>query len=424
MPIFWSDPFGAAALWFHNLLQSWGLAPDLVQLISFVVGSFILVAFSLFFCLLLIWAERKIGGRVQDRLGPNRVGPFGIIQAVADMLKIFTKEYVTPDGVDKVIYNLAPIFSVAAVIMIWGVIPFTITFYGADLNVGILFIVAVGGLATMGIVMAGWGSNNKFALLGAFRAVAQLLSYEVPMVISLLVPVMLAGSMKLNEIVKAQEPWFIVTAPIAAIIFFISSIAENGRAPFDLLEAESEIVAGFNVEYSGLKFGFFFVGDFLHAFTIALLFSVIFLGGWRGPLADQIPILGLVYLLLKTAVMYFLGLLVRFSLPRFRIDQMMNINWKMLTPIALGAVIVTAMVDKGMANAMSNTNIFLSTLTPTLKVIVRSAALLLANGLLYWVASDLMSSAQTRRPRKVVAFEPRPIARPEPPQAPTEGDTA
>ncbi len=287
MPIFWSDPFGAATVWFGSLLRSWGLAPDLVRLISFVVGGFILVAFSLFFCLLLIWAERKIGGRVQDRLGPNRVGPFGIVQAVADMLKIFTKEYVTPDGVDKIIYNLAPIVSVAAVIMIWAVIPFTITFYGADLNVGILFIVAVGGLATMGIVMAGWGSNNKFALLGAFRAVAQLLSYEVPMVISLLVPVMLSGSMKLNEIVKAQEPWFIVTAPIAALIFFISSIAENGRAPFDLLEAESEIVAGFNVEYSGLKFGFFFVGDFLHAFTIAILFSVIFLGGWRGPLPTR-----------------------------------------------------------------------------------------------------------------------------------------
>ncbi len=427
MPIFWSDPFGAATVGFNSLLRSWGLAPDLVQLISFVVGGFILVAFSLFFCLLLIWAERKIGGRVQDRLGPNRVGPCGIVQAVADMLKIFTKEYVTPDGVDKVIYNLAPIFSVAAVIMIWGVIPFTITFYGADLNVGILFIVAVGGLATMGIVMAGWGSNNKFALLGAFRAVAQLLSYEVPMVISLLVPVMLAGSMKLNEIVKAQEPWFIVTAPIAAIIFFISSIAENGRAPFDLLEAESEIVAGFNVEYSGLKFGFFFVGDFLHAFTIAILFSVIFLGGWRGPLADQIPILGLVYLMLKTAVMYFLGLLVRFSLPRFRIDQMMNINWKMLTPIALGAVIVTAMVDKGMANALTNTG--LSTLTPTVKVLVRTAALLLANGLLYWVASDLMGGVQMRNKRPVVAFEPRPIARPEPPpevptQAPSGGESA
>ncbi len=426
MPIFWSDPFGAAAVWFNGLLRSWGLSSDLVQLISYAVGAFIVVAFSLFFCLLLIWAERKIGGRVQDRLGPNRVGPYGIVQAVADMLKIFTKEYVTPDGVDKVIYNLAPIFSVAAVIMIWAVIPFTITFYGTDLNVGILFIVAVGGLATMGIVMAGWGSNNKFALLGAFRAVAQLISYEVPMVISLLVPVMLAGSMKLNEIVKAQEPWFIFTAPIAAIIFFISSIAENGRAPFDLLEAESEIVAGFNVEYSGLKFGFFFVGDFLHAFTISILFTVIFLGGWRGPFADQIPILGLVYLMLKSAVVYFLGLLIRFSLPRFRIDQMMNINWKMLTPIALGAVIVTAVIDKGVANAMVN-NATLAGLLPAWKVVIRSAALLLANGLLFWVASDLMS-AGPRRKRQVVAFEPRPIARPEPPQAPTqaptEGDSA
>src|SRR5450830_1480434 len=323
MPNFWSDPFSFLIQWFNSLLLGWGWPAATVQVVGYAVGAFILVAGSLFFCLLLIWAERKIGGRVQDRLGPNRVGPFGLFQAVADMLKIFTKEFVTPDGVDKVVYNLAPILSVAAVIMLWAVIPFTITFYGNDLNVGVLYIVAVGGLAEMGIVMAGWGSNNKFALLGAFRAVAQLISYEVPMVVSLLLPVMLAGSMKLNEIVRAQDVWFIVSAPIAAIIFFVSSMAENGRAPFDLMEAESEIVAGFNVEYSGLKFGFFFVGDFLHAFTIALLFSVLFLGGWRGPGADQIPLLGFVYMMIKTTVMYFIGLLVRFSLPRFRIDQMM-----------------------------------------------------------------------------------------------------
>jgi NADH-quinone oxidoreductase subunit H len=331
------------------------------------------------------------------------------------MLKIFTKEFVTPDGVDKVVYNLAPILSVAAVIMLWAVIPFTITFYGNDLNVGVLYIVAVGGLAEMGIVMAGWGSNNKFALLGAFRAVAQLISYEVPMVVSLLLPVMLAGSMKLNEIVRAQDVWFIVSAPIAAFIFFVSSMAENGRAPFDLMEAESEIVAGFNVEYSGLKFGFFFVGDFLHAFTIALLFSVLFLGGWRGPGADQIPLLGFVYMMIKTTVMYFIGLLVRFSLPRFRIDQMMNINWKMLTPIALGAVMATALVDKAMVN-------LLASLTPLLKTILRTVILLVTNGLVLWVASDLMGNVLTHRERRVVAEEPRPVARPEQPPVKPDGE--
>jgi len=407
MPNFWSDPFGFIIQGFNNLLLSWGWPASTVQVVGDARGAFVLVAGSLFFCLLLIWAERKIGGRVQDRLGPNRVGPFGLFQAVADMLKIFTKEFVTPTGVDKVVYNLAPILSVAAVIMLWAVIPFTITFYGNDLNVGVLYLVAVGGLAEMGIVMAGWGSNNKFALLGAFRAVAQLVSYEVPMVISLLLPVMLSGSMKLNEIVRSQDVWFILSAPIAAIIFFISSIAENGRAPFDLMEAESEIVAGFNIEYSGLKFGFFFVGDFLHAFTIALLFSVLFLGGWRGPGADQIPLLGFVYLMLKTTIMYFVGLLVRFSLPRFRIDQMMNINWKMLTPLALGAVIATALIDKGVSR-------FLVTLTPVLYAIVRTAILLLANALVLWTGMDLMGNVLERRERRVVAIEPRPVARPEP----------
>jgi NADH-quinone oxidoreductase subunit H len=333
---FWADPIGFVILWFVNLLRGWGLPGDLVLLISYAVGALLLATSSLLLVIFLIWVERKIGGRVQDRLGPNRVGPFGIIQPIADMLKIFTKEYVTPDGADKFIYNLAPILSVGAVIMIWAVVPFAITLYGSNLNVGILYIVAVGGLSELGIILAGWGSNNKFALLGAFRAVAQLLSYEVPMIVSLLIPVMLTGSMNMNEIVRAQTVPFIIMAPIAALIFFISSLAENGRAPFDLLEAESEIVAGFNVEYSGLKFGFFFVGDFLHAFTIALLFSVIFLGGWSGPAADRIPILGLVYLMIKTSIVYFLGLLVRFSLPRFRIDQMMALNWKLLVPETCG----------------------------------------------------------------------------------------
>lgn len=344
---FWTDPIGFLIFWFVNLLRNtWKLPEDWVIFISYVVGALILAVCSLLLVIFLIWVERKIGGRVQDRLGPNRVGPFGLIQPVADMLKIFTKEFITPDGVDKVAYNLAPILAVGAVIMIWAVVPFGITLYGSNLNVGVLYIVAVGGLGELGIILAGWGSNNKFALLGAFRAVAQLLSYEVPMVVSLLVPVMLAGSMNLNEIVRAQTLPFIVMAPVAALIFFISSIAENGRAPFDLLEAESEIVAGFNVEYSGLKFGFFFVGDFLHAFTIALLFSVLFLGGWNGPAADTIPILGFVYLMIKTSIMYFLGLLIRFSLPRFRIDQMMALNWKLLVPLSLATVVMTAIVDK------------------------------------------------------------------------------
>jgi NADH-quinone oxidoreductase subunit H len=394
MNSFWADPFGYLILWFHSLLQGWGLSGDLILLIGYIVGAFLLATGSLMLVIFLIWVERKIGGRVQDRLGPNRVGPYGLIQPIADMLKIFTKEYITPDGADKVAYNLAPILSVGAVIMIWAVVPFTITLYGSNLNIGILYIIAVGGLGELGIIMAGWGSNNKFALLGAFRAVAQLLSYEIPMVVSLLVPVMLAGSMNLNEIVRAQTVPFIVLAPIAALVFFISSIAENGRAPFDLLEAESEIVAGFNVEYSGLKFGFFFVGDFLHAFTIALLFAVVFLGGWTGPGADSLPILGFVYLMIKTSLMYFLGLLIRFSLPRFRIDQMMALNWKMLVPLSLATVAITAVVDK---------------LAPPGNLLVRIIVLILANTIIWLSLQEVLARVFRNRPQRRVVFNHRPM---------------
>jgi NADH-quinone oxidoreductase subunit H len=183
-------------------------------------------------------------------------------------------------------------------------------------------------------------------MLGAFRVVAQLISYEVPMVLSLLVPVLLAGSMSINTVIQAQTPWFIVTAPLAALIFFITSIAEVGRAPFDLVEAESEIVAGFNIEYSGLKFGFFFVAEFMHAFTMSLLFAAFFLGGWRGPWAEANPFLGFIYFGIKTMLVYFVVILFRGALPRFRIDQMMDINWKLLTPLALVVVSVTAVLDK------------------------------------------------------------------------------
>ena len=297
-----------------------------------LAGAFILAMGSMLFVLVLIWFERKIIGRFQDRFGPNRVGPWGIIQPLADMLKIFTKEHITPIGIDPVPYNLGPVLAVAAVLGVWAVLPFTISLVGADLDVSVLYVVAIGGLGEIAVVLSGWGSNNKYALLAAFRSVAQLLSYEVPLVIALLVPVMLSGSLSLNEIVRGQVIPFVIIAPVAAFIFFLASIAEVGRSPFDLTEAESELVAGFNIEYSGLKFGMFYVADFLHAFTISLLFAVLFLGGWHGPYAEQYPLLGLVYFMLKAGIVYFIGVWMRASFPRFRIDQMMAISWKLLTP--------------------------------------------------------------------------------------------
>ncbi len=267
------------------------------------LGAAVLAIVLLFACFFLIVAERKILGRFQDRYGPNRIGPFGIFQTIADFVKLLGKEIVVPAGIDKPVYWLAPLLVVMSVIGIWAVVPFAPGFLGTDLNVGVLYIVSVGAIGTLGIIMAGWSSNNKFALLGAFRAVAQLVSYEIPMVLTLLIPTMLSGTMGVLGIVEAQrEVWFIVAAPLAALVYLISSIAENGRAPFDLMEGESEIVAGFNIEYGGLAFGMFYVGEFLHAFTVGALFTTLFLGGWRGPGAEQYPLLGLVYFFLKTIV--------------------------------------------------------------------------------------------------------------------------
>jgi NADH-quinone oxidoreductase subunit H len=382
---FISDPINFIATWLRIMLANVGASPDLTAFILSVVGGGILATGAMLWVTFLIWYERKIIGRIQDRLGPNRVGPWGIFQSFADMLKIFTKEYITPNGADRVLYNIAPVLSVASVLLIWAIIPFTVTSYGVDLNVGVLFVVAVAGLGELAIIMAGWSSNNKYALLGAFRVVAQLISYEVPMVLSLLVPVLLSGSMSLNAIVKAQNVWYIFTAPLAALIFMITSIAEVGRSPFDLVESESEIVGGFNIEYSGLKFGMFFVAEFLHAFTSALIFTVLFLGGWRGPGAEQYPILGFIYFSLKNVFSYFIFILVRGSLPRFRIDQMMDLNWKVLTPVSLGLFAVVTIVAK---LVQGNPN-----------ELLRGLFLLIANGVILLTTSLVMGQFAARRRR-------------------------
>lgn len=343
---FWQSPVAYLTQALRGLLEGTGMSALAVALIMDLIGSVLLVGGALLVVIFLIWLERKILARIQDRLGPNRVGPFGVFQTFADLVKIVTKELITPEGADKVPYNLAPILSVGAVFLLWAVIPLSATVVGLDISVGALYLLAVGSLGVLGMILAGWGSHSKFSLLGGFRAAAQLLSYEIPMALSLLIPVMLAGSMRLNAIALSQPVWGIVYAPIPALIFFVTSIAEVGRAPFDLMEAESELIAGFNIEYSGIKFGFFYVADFLHAFTTAMLFSVLFLGGWQGPAAQQIPVLGFVYFVIKTSVVYLFSVLVRATLPRLRIDQMMNLNWKFFTPLSIGMVMLTALLGK------------------------------------------------------------------------------
>lgn len=342
-----NDPFVWFGEWIRGLLEGLGLPPGTVEFVQDVLGALGLGTLALLATFFLIWAERKIVARIQDRLGPNRVGPYGVFQTFADAIKLVTKELLTPVGADIVPYNLAPLITVMSVVGLWAVIPLAPRLTGSDINVGVLYVVSIGSVGTLGIMLAGMSSNNKYALLGAFRTVAQMLSYAVPMVLALLVPVLLAGSMGMVQITEAQgSVWFVLLAPFAALIFFISSIAEVGRAPFDLLEAESEIVAGFNIEYSGLRFGMFFVGEFLHAFTISALTATLFLGGWQGPGANDYPLLGLMYFFIKTAAVYFVVIWIRGSFPRIRIDQMNSLNWKFFTPLALAGLVFTAVAEK------------------------------------------------------------------------------
>jgi NADH-quinone oxidoreductase subunit H len=332
---------------FVRCLLDSGVNPGLAALISNLLGVVLVATLPLVTVIFLIWIERKIAARVQDRLGPNRVGPFGLLQSVADALKMLTKEDITPEGADKFIYNLAPIIAFASVVLMWAIVPFTPLHIGANLSIGMLYFVAVGSIGTVKVMVAGWSSNNKYALLGAFRTIAQLLSYEVPLVLALLVPVMISGTMSMQGITETQQGmWYIFMAPVAAVIFYVANLAETGRAPFDLLEAESEIIAGYNIEYSGFKWGMFMAGEFMHAFTASLLAAVIFLGGWSGPFVHDIPVLGFIYLGLKTAVVYLFSLVLRSTVPRIRIDQLMAFNWKFLVPISVLNILVTAFLLK------------------------------------------------------------------------------
>ncbi len=398
MPNFWTDPIGFLVQWLTSLLTGWGVAPDVVKFILALLGAVILPLGAMMFVIFLIWYERKLYGRIQDRLGPNRVGPWGIFQTFADMGKIFTKEIITPKGVDLVPYNLAPILAVGSVLLAWAVMPLSVNIVGANLSVGLLFVIAVGGFGELAIMLAGWGSNNKYALLGGFRAAALLVSYEVPMVIAMLIPAMLAGSLNLTVIVANQKVPYLLMAPVAALIFFITQVAESGRAPFDITEAESEIVAGFNIEYSGLKFGMFYVGEFLHAFTSSMLFATLFLGGYWGPFVEQFPLIGIVYLLIKTFIVYFFSILFRGALPRFRMDQMLNLNWKILAPLSLAMVFITALVDKAVVDLGGGL------------LLVRTIVLLVVNLLVFWGVSTLME--KNVRPQRAVVSGERPVATP------------
>ena len=303
-----------------------------------LVFTVIIITFILLTVMFFIWFERRLMGRIQVRLGPNRTGPFGLLQPLADVIKILTKEDIVPAKGDKIVFWLAPIVAFAPVLMMFAVIPFQGGALLVDLNIGILYIVAVSSVASIGVFMAGWSSNNKYSLIGAMRDVAQLVSYEIPLVLSIIGVVLIAGSLSLTEIVEAQTVPFILLQPLGFLIFFIGSLAEMNRTPFDLVEADSEIVAGYNIEYSGMKWATFFLMEYAEALTISAIIATLFLGGWRGPLLP--PFL---WFIIKVVTVFSVIVWVRATIPRLRIDQVMAFAWKFLLPLALINLLITSL---------------------------------------------------------------------------------
>ncbi|WP_338471028.1 NADH-quinone oxidoreductase subunit NuoH [Niallia sp. XMNu-256] len=328
----------------EGLLQS---SPSLTNVGIYFLLAVVFLLALLGFVSYAVLAERKVMGYMQLRHGPNQLGgKWGLLQTVADVLKLLLKEDTIPKLADRPLFILAPIIAFAPSFMVLAVIPFTDKFQFADIGVGLLYYIAISGLTTLGIVTGGWASNNKYALLGSMRAAAQMISYEIPLVMSVVGVILLTGSMNLNDIVAAQENgWFILLQPIAFVVFFIAAVAELNRVPFDLPESESELVSGYHVEYSGFRFAFFMLTEYVYMFGMSALVTVLFLGGWLPlPFLDFIP--GAVWFALKFSLILFILLWLRVTFPRVRPDQLMEFGWKVLLPVALANIFLTAIVKE------------------------------------------------------------------------------
>ena len=327
---------------------------DYLLILEWIVKSVVILLFCVTGFAYLTFYERKALARIQVRIGPNRAGPKGWFQPVADGIKLIFKEEVIPGQAYKIVFMLAPIITVFPALVILAVIPWgtEITVFGreiplylTDINVGVLYLISIASISVYGIVLAGWSSNNKYAMMGGLRSSAQMISYELAMGLALLVPIILAGSMSLLDIVNAQNPiWFVVYQPIGALIFFVAAVAEVNRAPFDMPEAEQELTAGYHAEYSGMKFALFFMAEYVKMIAVSAIGATLFLGGFRGPFVDQIPILGPVYLFIKIFLLLFGLIWLRATLPRIRYDRLMAFGWKILLPLALATVFVTAVL--------------------------------------------------------------------------------
>ena len=384
---FLKDPLKVAADWLMGIFAGWGMPEIAARILIGFLGVLVLLSLLMVLDILLVWVERKVVSRFQSRIGPNRVGPFGLIQPFADIIKLLIKEDTTPAGADRVVYNLAPILSMMSVLVLWAVVPLAPNILGVDLNVGVLYIIATGAIGTLSIIMAGWSSNNKFSLIGAFREVAVMLSFEIPMLTVMLIPTIFAGSMGVYAITQAQDIWFVVLAPLAALIFLIAAIAELGRAPFDMGEAESELVSGYNIEYSGMKFGMFYAGELLHAFTFGGFWAIMFFGGYRFFGLEQVsPFLAIAVVLFKALIGYWVIMWIKYTLLRIRIDHMLAFNWKFLTPVAFTLLMLTAFMNALLRG------------TPTWLYVL---GLFLTNVLVAWVSLELARSYSRRERERV-----------------------
>lgn len=341
------DFFYAPDQWALNVYQgieTWGqglgIPVFLIQFLLMIVIAIVFIAFLFINLMFLTWMERKVAGHIQVRLGPMRTGPHGLLQPVADALKLLSKEPLALAGVDKFIYFISPMLMFTAAMMVFIVIPFNPGWVIANMDYGLLFIVAVSGLSSFFVLVGGWCSNNKWSLLGGMRATSQIIAYEVPLLLTMLGVALVSGSLNLTEIVASQaKMWNIVLQPIGFLLFLVAVTAEANRAPFDMVEAEQEIVAGYMTEYSGMRFAMFYLGEYTHLFAAAAIVATLFLGGWQGPILPPF-----IWLMIKMYAVIFLLMWVRWTYPRIRMDQLMQFNWKFMLPLALINLGVTSFI--------------------------------------------------------------------------------
>ena len=332
-----NDLFLIVAVFLRGIMTSLGfphlLSDAVMGLISFVAVAALLMVNII----LILWVDRRAASFFQERLGPNRVGPFGLLQSVNDAVKLIGKESILPRAADRRVYKLAPLLVFTVAMMLYGLLSYGRGMSPVNLNAGLLFFVALSSTSTIAILMAGWGSNNKYSLLGGMRTVAQVISYEIPLAFSMLGVVMLSGSMNLGQISAAQHGlWFVFLQPIAFFVFMVSALAELTRSPFDMTEAEQEIVAGYHTEYSGMRFALFFMAEYANLFSVAALGATLFLGGWEGPILP-----GYLWFIGKTWAMVLLILWLRWTFPRARVDTMMKFSWKFLIPLSILNILLT-----------------------------------------------------------------------------------